>query len=67
MFLIWLQEKLNQKYISCKCKCKFDEIKCNSNHNWNNNKCWCKCKKHHICEKDYIGTLLHVVVKMVSI
>ena len=43
------------KHISCECKCKFDGKKCNSNQKWNNDKCWCECKKHHICEKDYIG------------
>ena len=36
-------------------KCKFDGRKCHSNQWWNNDKCRCECKKHHICEKDYIG------------
>ena len=61
------ESKILPKDISCECKCKFDTRKCNSNQNWNNDKCPCRCEKHHICEKDYIHILLHVVVKIINI
>ena len=34
---------------------------------WNNDKYQCECEKRHACEKDYVGILLHVIVKMENI
>ena len=60
MFLIWLQEKMNQQFYqkdtSCNWKCKFDK-KINWDKKWNNYKCWRECKKSKICEKDYTWNL----------
>ena len=38
-------------------------MKQNASQWWNSNKCLWACKKHHIYEKDYVGILLHVIVK----
>ena len=32
-----------------------------------NEKCRCECKRSHVHEKDYVGILLHVIVKMKNI
>ena len=60
MFLIWLQEKMNQQFYqkdtSCNWKCKFDK-KINWDKKWNNYKCWRECKKSKIGEKDYTWNL----------
>ena len=60
MFLIWLQEKMNQQFYqkdtSCNWKYKFD-TKINWDKKWNNYKCWRECKKSKIGEKDYTWNL----------
>ena len=48
-------------------KCKFDGRKYNSDQQCNNDKCRCQCKKRYLSEKDYVGILLHLVVKMENI
>ena len=61
------ESKKLTKHTLCECKYKFNETKCNSNQLWNNDKCRFECKKHHTCEKDYVGILLNVIVKMENI
>ena len=61
------ESKTLTTHISCEFKCKLDGIKCNSNQCWNNNKCLCKCKKHHMCEKNMLGIIVSVFVKMENI
>ena len=61
------ESKTLRKYILCEYKCKFDGRNWNSDQWWNNDKCWCESKKHHVFEKDYVGILLYVIVKMENI
>ena len=50
-----MNQKYEQNMYHANVNVNLMEKKCNSNQKWNNDKCWCECKKHHICEKDYIG------------
>ena len=61
------ESKTLTKHISCECKFKFDGTKCNSNQWWNNDECRFECTKHHICVNDFLGILLHVIMKMENI
>ena len=61
------ESKTLTKHLQCQYKCKFDSRKCNSNHEWDNDNWWCMYTKHHICKKDYIRIMLHVLAKMVNI
>ena len=61
------ESKTLRKHISRECKCKFDGRKCNSGQWWNNDKCPRACKKRHECDKNMLGILLHVFVKMENI
>ena len=49
------KSKVLTKNVSCKCKCRNNGRKFSLDQWWNNDKYWCKYKKHHVCEKVYIG------------
>ena len=39
----------------------------NSNQKWSNETCQCECKNYRTCKKTIVGTLAHVLVRMVTI
>ena len=47
MFLVWLQEKMNEKFEQ-KIYYATVNVKCNSNQKWKNDKCWCQCEKDYV-------------------
>ena len=49
------KSKVLTNNVSCKCKCRNNGRKFSSDQWWNNDRYWCKYKKHHVCEKVYIG------------
>ena len=55
--------------MSCECKSKFYGRKCKLNQEWNNDKCRCECnnQRKHVYKNDYIGILVHALIKMVNI
>ena len=70
MFLIWLQEKINQKFEWKICRENVNEKLMKENIAQSRRimiNVDASIKKHHICEKDYVGILLHVVMKMKNI
>ena len=65
------EAKAMTEHISCDCRCKFNSTKCNSKQKWNIKTCQCKCKNYHekiiSVKKIIIGTVAHILVRIVSI